>query len=546
MRAAVYARRSTDEHQAASLEVQVQEATRYIERKGWTLDPAHVFLEDGVSRAEFVKRPALAGLRQVAARGEIEAIVVRDESRLGGDMLRTTALVMELHEARVPIYCYDHDRQIRVDTAAEQIVVTIQNFAAQHEREKISERNYEHARFRAERGYVAGGRVYGYDNVRVDGYVEYRTNAQQADIIREIFSRYARGDGLRTIASDLNERGVPRASFGNRNPGDWSHITIRSMLLNERYRGVLTWNRAKKEYRGGTKVRSERDQSEWIRADAPHLRIVDDALWYAVQSRFEAQQRRTGRRGEAGPTAQYLLSGLARCGTCGGPIHVSNTKQGTEIIRVYTCSHRRSRGRTHCQNNVRRPVETIDAALLDWLESEVLTEERVRRVTDEALKILSSRAATAPQELPHLQDRERSLRSEIDNLVSALAAAGQRPEAVVAAIQQREYELKRIQARIASTQARTKAPDAARLHTAVEKRLKDLRGAFRSNVPEGRRVIETLFLEPIRFHPATEGKYRRFRVEGAVPLGTVFITESVPNEIRTRVTALKGPCPGPG
>ena len=83
----------------------------------------------------------------------------------------------------------------------------------------------------------------------------------------------------------------------------------------------------------------------------------------------------------------------------------------------------------------------------------------------------------------------------------------------MAAIQQREHELKRLQARIASTQARTKPPDALRLHDAVQKRLKDLRGAFRRNVPEGRRVIETLFVEPIQFHSAAEGK-RFLSLEG--------------------------------
>jgi DNA invertase Pin-like site-specific DNA recombinase len=55
MKAAVYARRSTDEHQEESLHVQLEEARRYIRSKGWSLDDAHVYLGDAVSRAEFVK-----------------------------------------------------------------------------------------------------------------------------------------------------------------------------------------------------------------------------------------------------------------------------------------------------------------------------------------------------------------------------------------------------------------------------------------------------------------------------------------------------------
>jgi hypothetical protein len=57
LRAAIYAHRSTDEHQAASLDVQVEEARRFITSQGWAF--AGDFLEDAVSRAEFKKRPSL-------------------------------------------------------------------------------------------------------------------------------------------------------------------------------------------------------------------------------------------------------------------------------------------------------------------------------------------------------------------------------------------------------------------------------------------------------------------------------------------------------
>jgi DNA invertase Pin-like site-specific DNA recombinase len=57
-RAALYLRRSTEEHQAASLDVQEGEARRFLEKLGpHTLAAEHVFIDSGVSRAEFAKRP---------------------------------------------------------------------------------------------------------------------------------------------------------------------------------------------------------------------------------------------------------------------------------------------------------------------------------------------------------------------------------------------------------------------------------------------------------------------------------------------------------
>src|SRR5687767_8062897 len=96
LRWAVYRRRSTDEHQAESLEVQVQNARTYIENNGGYLEDRHVFTDDAISRAEFQKRPGLLALLNAAKRREIDAVVCRDETRLGGDTFRTGIVVQDL------------------------------------------------------------------------------------------------------------------------------------------------------------------------------------------------------------------------------------------------------------------------------------------------------------------------------------------------------------------------------------------------------------------------------------------------------------------
>src|SRR5260370_34385010 len=102
MRAAIYARRSTDEHQAASLEVQIDEATRYIERHGWTLSAEHIYREDAVSRAEFKRRPALLTMINAVESHAFDVIVCRDETRLVGDGPRTTLLIQDVIAAARP------------------------------------------------------------------------------------------------------------------------------------------------------------------------------------------------------------------------------------------------------------------------------------------------------------------------------------------------------------------------------------------------------------------------------------------------------------
>ncbi|MBK8936877.1 MAG: recombinase family protein [Polyangiaceae bacterium] len=93
-RAALYVRRSREEHQHASIDVQIDQGSAFIAERGWETDPTLIFVEreKEASRAEFVKRPALIAMLEAAKRGEFQILVVRDETRLGGDMLRVGLL----------------------------------------------------------------------------------------------------------------------------------------------------------------------------------------------------------------------------------------------------------------------------------------------------------------------------------------------------------------------------------------------------------------------------------------------------------------------
>ncbi len=99
IRWAIYARKSTDE-QLASTEVQVREARAAIEQRGGECDDAHVYIDDARSRAEFKNRPALWRMMADAVAGHFDAVIVRDETRLGGDMHRTGLLMPASGHAR--------------------------------------------------------------------------------------------------------------------------------------------------------------------------------------------------------------------------------------------------------------------------------------------------------------------------------------------------------------------------------------------------------------------------------------------------------------
>ena len=83
---AIYARKPTEQAVAdeqKSIARQVEHARQYATRKGWNVDEAYVFVDDGISGAEFTRRP---GFLFLDARAELP-VRVRDVLEARGDGL---------------------------------------------------------------------------------------------------------------------------------------------------------------------------------------------------------------------------------------------------------------------------------------------------------------------------------------------------------------------------------------------------------------------------------------------------------------------------
>ncbi len=522
IRCALYGRRSTDEHQIASMAVQTEEGRRYIVKHGGTLAEEHVFLDDAISRAEFKKRPGLIALLNAAKAKQFDAVIVRDESRLGGDTFRSGLVIQDLLESGIRLYYYYTDEQVRCDGAVDKFMIAARSFAAELEREKTSQRTHEHLLTKARRGLVVGGRVYGYDNVEVkEGdrrvRVEYRINETEAKIVREIFRRYCEGEGLRSIAQDLQRRGIPAPKAGRRGTGVWSYSSIREMLRRDRYRGRIVWGKREKTYRGGTKVRILREAEQWVKLDVPELRIVDEEVWQIVQRKVAKQSGDVEKR-KRGPAPRYLLSGLARCADCGGLIHVARGKRGSENVATYACSKRKNLGAHACKNSLRRPVEAINAAVVEWIRSNVLDEELIAMTLEELRHRMASRAETSANERPEIEAQMDVVKVELERLGNALVATNEKPDLVLRMIAEREKRLAALEARLAEVRAspttNTRIDD---IEQKARERLTDLHGLFARHPEAAHRVMEAMLGGPLKF-TAREGRYW---IEGKVGVGWI-------------------------
>jgi site-specific DNA recombinase len=195
MIAAIYCRKSTDQNGVAdeqkSVARQVDHARQYAQRKGWTIDEASVFVDDGISGAEFANRPGFLRLMNaLKPLPSFQVLIMSEESRLGREAIETAYALKQLVTAGVRVFFYLEDRERTLDSPTDKIMLSLTAYADELEREKARLRTYDAMLRKAKAGHVTGGRVFGYDNVEITGvdgrrsHVERQINEREAAIVR--------------------------------------------------------------------------------------------------------------------------------------------------------------------------------------------------------------------------------------------------------------------------------------------------------------------------------------------------------------------------
>jgi DNA invertase Pin-like site-specific DNA recombinase len=168
--AAIYARKSTDQgavaDEAKSVTRQIEDATAYATRKGWIVPDSGVFVDDGISGAEFASRPGFMRLMTaLKPRPPFQVLIMSEESRLGREAIETAYALKQLIQAGVRVFFYLEDRERTFDSPTDKLLMSVTAFADELERQKAGLRVYDAMRRKAAAGQVTGGRVFGYDNL---------------------------------------------------------------------------------------------------------------------------------------------------------------------------------------------------------------------------------------------------------------------------------------------------------------------------------------------------------------------------------------------
>ena len=334
----LYERLSRDDElqgESNSISNQKKMLEDYARRNGLP-NPTH-FTDDGVSGTRFDRPGFLAMMEEVEA-GRVEAIVIKDMSRLGRDYLKVGQVMEILRQRGVRLIAInDGVDSLKGDDDFTPFRNIMNEFYARDTSRKI--RSVFKSKGMSGK-HLTGTVIYGYlwDEKREHWLVD----EEAAAVVRHIFALAMEGCGPYQIATKLSEEkiempAVHLARYGegvNKNKAfadiyRWSASTVVEILKKQEYLGHTVNFKTRKHFKD--KKSHYVDESEWTIFENTHEAIIDQETFDNVQRIRGNARRYPDGFGEAHP-----LTGLMYCADCGGKMYVHRTYNGKRVPQ-YTC-----------------------------------------------------------------------------------------------------------------------------------------------------------------------------------------------------------------
>jgi site-specific DNA recombinase len=354
MKVALYARYSSENQRDASITDQLRICRAHADKQGWQI--VEEYTDHAISGASLL-RPGIQALMLDGQNGRFDIVLAEAMDRLSRDQEDIAGLYKRLIYGGVKIVTLSEGEisHLHIGLKGTMNALFLKDLADKTRRGLQG---------RIQLGKSGGGNSYGYDVVRKLNAIgepdrgDRTINTIEADVVRRIFRDYIGGKSPKRIAVELNQDGISAPTGG-----DWGFTTIignakrgTGILNNEMYVGRLVWNRQRfvKDPDTGKRQARLNPADEWIIKDVPELRIVDSDAWDAVkakQAAIKVKQNPDGKTGENQfwdrTRPKYLLSGLTKCGCCGG---------GYSMVSGYLlgCSTARNKGTCDNRVNIRR------------------------------------------------------------------------------------------------------------------------------------------------------------------------------------------------
>ena len=431
----LYERLSRDDElqgESNSISNQKQMLEDFARRNGLP-NPTH-FTDDGISGTRFDRPGFLAMMEEVEA-GRVEAIVIKDMSRLGRDYLKVGQVMEVLRQRGVRLIAInDGVDSLKGDDDFTPFRNIMNEFYARDTSRKI--RSVFKSKGMSGK-HLTGTVIYGYlwDEKREHWLVD----EEAAEVARRIFSLTLEGYGPYQIACKLSadrieipvvhlarfNEGVNR-SKPVKDPYGWGSSTIVNILKKREYLGHTINFKTRKHFKD--KKSHYVSEDEWTIFENTHAAIIDQQTFDLAQKIRSNVRRYPNGWGEAAP-----LTGLLYCADCGGKMYVHRTNNGKRVSQ-YTCS-----------NYTKVPCGTLCPTQHRINESAVLT------LVSDTLRAIAEYSRN---------DRTEFIHTVQETQVAQQSADISKKRRRLAAAQKRAGELEKLICKIYEDNALGKLPDA--------------------------------------------------------------------------------------
>lgn len=414
MRVWIYARLSNDDDQEMNSLLNQQEICHgFAEQHGYTI--VGQSFDDNVSGMKF-NRHGLDELTAAVDAGKINAVIVKDLSRLGRHRTQTALFIDYLREHQVRVISATEG----IDTFCDEddLIIGIRGLMNDYYARDISKKIRAGYRQKQREGIVITP-PFGYWKDRNTNTIELHSEASET--VRMVYSLYLQCHGQKEIARRLNALGrktpaqlraeqcgreVCAASKTKDGRYVWMYASVKNILVEEAYTGVLINHRS--ETNSGKAKRLE--QAEWYRHENFFPVIIERDIWQKVQQKLKAQARPAN-----GNKAKHRYAGLILCKECGSPfvpmIRYWNGKRRVE----YVCKGYHRNGKSYCSSH-RIHEELLDAAVQEFAQTMRIRMAEEQKELKQKQKMWALRKPILDAHIFALQEKIQKVEQEVDLL----------------------------------------------------------------------------------------------------------------------------------
>ena len=462
MKAAVYARYSSENQSEKSIDDQTRVCRNYAKDHGLVVEENQIYVDEAKS-GSLLNRPGLQALEKAVENKEIEAVLVDDLSRLSRSNHQMLTLVLKFNYFQVKIISVADG--ICTDDENSKLGIQIRGLINELYLDDLRKKTSRGLEGQKLRGFSAGENVYGYctkpvgelklnrkGQAKYEGMV-HKINPEESEIVKRMFKEFIEGKSIHKIATRLNEDKVPT----KRNMrGGWNISTVSRILKNEKYTGIWDWRKSKnvRDPMTGKKKSIPRPVKEHIPIFREDLIIIDKETWVKAQKHWlelkgtwpVSKKRKTyyQQKSYVHTSPTHLFSGLMKCKVCGGAIVLLSGK-GTGYYGCYNAK------RKSCSNTLIVPRKRIEETIINDLKDKILTVENLDYVYKNVEKLAMAGLNAVPEEIKKKKTLLEHIKQNIQNYLTFIKL-GNFSKAVAEAMQEAEKRTDELETEINSLQ----------------------------------------------------------------------------------------------